>query len=150
MAYKYRIIAEEVTGSPAIKVKGAPDAARYLYANCFTGNYRESCWALLLDAQRNILGHYLVSEGACNSTIIDKKNIALVALNAFADSVILSHNHPSGNVTPSARDKEETFALKRALECVDLRLLDHVIVSEDKYYSFAEEHTYKRARRRSL
>lgn len=145
MNYTYRIVREVLNEDAPTKVKSATDAARYLYANCFTSSemYRESCWALMLNKANEITGQYLVSSGSDNSTIIDKKAVCRVAIGSLACGVILAHNHPSGHCTPSAKDIRETGELKKALDCFQITLLDHIVVTDEDFYSFAEERAYR-------
>lgn len=145
MNYTYRIVREVLNEDAPTKVKSASDAARYLYANCFAPSdmYRESCWALMLNKANEITGQYLVSSGSDNSTIIDKKAVCRVAIGSMACAVILAHNHPSGSSKPSAKDVTETQALKRALDCFQISLLDHIVVTDEDFYSFAEERAYR-------
>lgn len=101
--------------------------------------YCEYSYALLLDRTNHINGYIKVSEGGLTSTIVDKRKIVKAALDANASSVILVHNHPSNNPTPSVSDMNETDKLRKALNLFDIALVDHVILAEDEYFSFAED-----------
>lgn len=91
----------------------------------------------------NVAGHMLgcltVSEGGPCSTAVDVKLILQGALLTNAHGVILAHNHPSGNLQPSAPDKAMTKKIEKALLTMDMRLLDHLIVTRDGYFSFIDE-----------
>lgn len=101
--------------------------------------YRESFMVLLLNRGNRVLGISLVSVGGISGTVADPKVIFQHALKANACSVILMHNHPSGNLQPSEADIRLTRKLKEAGLVLDLPVLDHVIVGPDGYYSFADE-----------
>jgi DNA repair protein RadC len=77
--------------------------------------------------------------GGCAGTIIDPKLIALYAIKTLASSIILVHNHPSGEVQPSNADKEITNKVKNILQITDTNLVDHLIIGDEKYYSFCDE-----------
>ena len=77
--------------------------------------------------------------GGLDATIIDKKIVCKVAIDSLCSGVILVHNHPSGEVKPSKSDIQQTTDVKKALGVFDITLLDHIILSDQAYYSFAEE-----------
>ena len=87
----------------------------------------------------HILGCLTISEGGPCSTAVDVKLILQGALLMNASGVILAHNHPSGNLHPSVPDKVITEKISKALDTMDINLLDHLIVTRDSYYSFADE-----------
>ena len=93
---------------------------------------------LFLDRAMNVVGFYRHTVGSTNACLLDIKMIAGLATKLLADSVILSHNHPSGNLTPSEGDKKVSGKLRDALKFFDIKLLDHIIVTKDGYYSFAD------------
>jgi len=95
---------------------------------------------LLLDRSNRVLARHLVSKGGISSTVVDPKIVFSVALCARASSIILAHNHPSGNLQPSQMDKDLTTKLVNAGKLLDLPILDHLILTpESTYYSFADE-----------
>ena len=101
----------------------------------------ESMRVVLLN-QRNILvGHSLISKGGISSTTCDIRMIAKIALETLATGVILVHNHPSGATSPSQVDIDITRRIKEALSLLDIRLLDHIILTSASgaYYSFADQ-----------
>lgn len=101
--------------------------------------YCEHCYALLFNRRNRLDGYVKVSEGGLNSTIIDQRKIVKAALDANADGVILVHNHPSGVPQPGQADLKQTEALKKALELFNIKLLDHIILAEGSYFSFADD-----------
>jgi DNA repair protein RadC len=100
--------------------------------------YQEEVKVLLLNRANMVLGIYDVSKGGTASCSVDIKVILAVALKSNAHSIVLLHNHPSGNLKPSESDKRLTEKLKEACKMVDLVLLDHLIISIDNHYSFAD------------
>ena len=83
------------------------------------------------------------------TTTFDKKIVAKVAIESLAKGVVLVHNHPSGCARPSALDIKETDAVKKGLSLFDIQLLDHVIIGEDEYFSFAEDRSFPYKERRA-
>lgn len=99
----------------------------------------ESCFIVLLNHASNVTGYAKISQGGICGTLVDKRLICKYAIEALATRVILVHNHPSGNPKPSREDDNLTLATREALKLFDIQLLDHIIITEDKYYSFADE-----------
>ena len=99
----------------------------------------EECWVLLLNKSNRLISKELLSKGGLDSTVIDNRMIIRKALEKKAAAVILVHNHPSGVPTPSAEDIRHTQALSKALHTCDLHLIDHVVIGDNSYYSFADE-----------
>lgn len=94
---------------------------------------------LLLNKAGKVLGIYKVSTGGITGTVADPRIIFTAALKANAVALILAHNHPSGNLKPSRLDEELTSKIKRGGDFLDIKLLDHLIITKDEYYSFADE-----------
>ncbi len=99
----------------------------------------EEFWLLLLNKANEVMARERLSTGGMSGTVVDIKMVFKSALDARASGIIAVHNHPSGNLQPSMADQELTRRLRRAGEMLDLPLLDHLIVSERGYYSFADE-----------
>jgi DNA repair protein RadC len=99
----------------------------------------EEFWLLLLNKANEVFARERLSIGGMAGTVVDIKLLFKTALDARASAVIALHNHPSGNLQPSQADIDLTRRLKKAGELLDLPLLDHLIVSERGYYSFADE-----------
>lgn len=93
---------------------------------------------LYLNRANHIIGSIKASQGGTTGTVIDIKIILKNAINRFAQGIIVAHNHPSGNAKPSESDKKITQKLKSACELLDVSLLDHVIIADDNYFSFAD------------
>lgn len=94
---------------------------------------------LLLNCARKVIGLYEVSSGTTDSTVADPKLIFVAALKANACAIIAAHNHPSGNLLPSQSDIKLTNDLKNAGKFLHIPLLDHIIVTSESYYSFADQ-----------
>ena len=94
---------------------------------------------LLLNRANKVLGIFQASSGGVTGTVADPKLILVAALKSNASSLVISHNHPSGNLKPSRQDEELTMKIKEAAKFLDIRLLDHLIVTPEAYYSFADE-----------
>ena len=99
----------------------------------------EEFWILLLNRANKVIEKIKISHGGVSGTVVDTKIILKNAIEKLASSVVLCHNHPSGNKNPSNEDIAITSKLKTAFEAVDIFLLDHVIVSNNSFYSFADE-----------
>lgn len=94
---------------------------------------------VLLNKANKVLGIYDLSKGGISSSIIDIKIVLSIALKTLASGVIIVHNHPSGNLIPSQADISITEKLKSACKIIELNLLDHLIISSEDYFSFADE-----------
>lgn len=94
---------------------------------------------LLLNTANKVLGIFEVSKGGVAGTVADPKLIFMAALKTNASAIILSHNHPSGNLKPSPQDLSLTNKIAEGGKLLDIRVLDHLIVTTGGYYSFADE-----------
>ena len=99
----------------------------------------EEFWLLMLNRANRVLGRYKVSQGGLSGTVIDTRIILKKALDNLASSIVVCHNHPSGNMQPSDADVKITGKLKKAAEMLEIKLLDHVIIADKSYFSFADE-----------
>ena len=99
----------------------------------------EEFWVLFLNNSNKIISKSQLSKGGITGTIVDARLVFKLALENGATGLILCHNHPSGNLQPSEADKEITKKLKLAGESLDVKVLDHLIITESKYYSFVDE-----------
>jgi DNA repair protein RadC len=114
------------------------DIAGYLQS--VLKDYRHEVFAVIFLNRANKIKHFeIVSEGGITGTVADPRIILRKALDEDAVSIVLCHNHPSGSLKPSRADEELTFKIKEAARYFDIRVLDHIIVSENGYYSFADE-----------
>ncbi len=99
----------------------------------------EEFWILLLNRANHIIGRNRISIGGVSGTVVDSKMVFKPAIEALASSIILVHNHPSGNLKPSQADIELTRKLKNAGKCLDIVVIDHIIISHTGFYSFGDE-----------
>lgn len=109
--------------------------------NLHTIQYQETLCVMYMNHGRRVIGIHQHSTGGTAATIVDIKQILGIALKSNASSIILAHNHPSGNIMPSKADIELTAKVQKACGLLDLVLTDHLIINDHTYYSFAEEGT---------
>ena len=137
----------QVSYHPHFKAKDRPKitSSRVAYEillanwNTDTIEYREEVNVILLNRANHIMGIYQASAGGQSGTIIDPKIIFGVALKSNCSALIISHNHPSGNLKPSAEDIKVTKRLVDGGKLLALPVLDHMIITTDGYFSFADE-----------
>jgi len=98
----------------------------------------ESFFVMFLNRANNVDSWVKISQGGTVGTVIDTKIICKYAIDVLAQSVIVAHNHPTGNKTPSDADKQITKKIKDSLAFFDMQLLDHLIITKDSYLSFAD------------
>ena len=99
----------------------------------------EECWVIFLNQSSRIIRKQRVSVGGLASTQVDVRLILREALKVCATSLILVHNHPSGNVRPSSDDDRLTMSLQQATKMLNIKMLDHVIYADDNHFSYADE-----------
>ncbi len=100
---------------------------------------KEEFYVLLLDRANHVLGYHVLSQGGTAATVVDPKILFALAVESLASSIIIAHNHPSGNLKPSQQDIRLTNKVKNAGDTLDINLLDHIIITKEGYYSFADE-----------
>jgi DNA repair protein RadC len=125
---------------PKVQIRSsgsAYDFIKKLYSDD-VGIY-ESMFALLLNRSNNTVGYVKISQGGVHGTVADPILVAKYAIESLSSRVILVHNHPSGNLSPSDQDKIITQKIKDTLKLFDCHLIDHLIVAEEEgFYSFAD------------
>ncbi|MDQ3143224.1 MAG: DNA repair protein RadC [Bacteroidota bacterium] len=99
----------------------------------------EEFWVLFLNRANKLIHHENISSGGISGTVVDVRMVFRRALDLQATGIVLSHNHPSGNIKPSTQDIELTNKIKIAGTYLDITLIDHIIIGERNYYSFADE-----------
>lgn len=132
---------EDVKQSEMIKIKSSLEASEVL-RKCFNQDtffMQEQFIILMLNQSSKVLGYYPLSTGGLTATVVDLRLIFSTAIKTFATGIIISHNHPSGNLTPSEADKNITKKIKAAGELLDIKLIDHIILTDEQYFSFADE-----------
>jgi len=120
--------------TPVDSVQKAGEYAKTL----FIGKTTENFYVICLDSQRRLIAPAHVAEGSLTEISVYPRKIVEETLKHKASNIILAHNHPSGMVKPSQNDFDATFVIGRALEPLDISMLDHIIVAGEKYYSFSE------------
>lgn len=133
-----RRFAVEKSGTSKISITNARMVSEIMNP-LLKGKKIEECWILFLNRANFIIDKEMLSRGGTTATIIDKKIIVGKALDKVASGLIIVHNHPSGNPRPGKADIEQTDALRKALGTFDISLIDHVIISDNSFFSFAEE-----------
>ena len=126
---------------PIVKIKKAEDAYRVfttIYDETII-DYIECSYVLFLNRANNTIGWLKLSQGGTCATIIDIKVLFATALKCGASAVIISHNHPSGQLNPSEQDKTITQQIKKAGSLLDISILDHLILTSEGFYSFAND-----------
>ena len=99
----------------------------------------EECWVLLLNQASKLIDKVKINSGGIGATAVDVRCILREALVKRASSIALCHNHPSGNIRPSREDDLLTRQVSQASECMNIRLIDHVILTDGAFYSYADE-----------
>jgi DNA repair protein RadC len=99
----------------------------------------EEFWAIFLDQKNHVIYKTQISKGGISGTLVDVRVIFRIAIEHFATSVVVAHNHPTGNLTPSQPDISITRRIKEAGYLLDIKLLDHLIIGENSFFSFSEQ-----------
>lgn len=123
------------TQNRSMQVRSAADIYEYMKGHN-ANSPTEEIWVVHLNRANRIMGASCVSKGGATASVFDVKKTIKSAILEDAEGVVLCHNHPSGALRPSDADDRITKVFKRACEAVDLRMLDHVIVSHEGYYSY--------------
>lgn len=120
------------------KITGSKDAADYFFPILGDLNHEEF-WVMLLNRGNKIIDSFMISQGGISGTVIDVRIILKPAIDKLASSIILCHNHPSGTMQASDADLKITKKIKNAAEMLDITVLDHLIIGQNQYLSFADE-----------
>lgn len=142
----YEVAEIKLSYSAKVKASQRPkvDSSRQVYevfAQAWDINlieFTEEFKVMLLSRANRVLGIVTISSGGTAGTVVDVKLVYAAAIKANASSIILAHNHPSGNLMPSEQDKRLTQRIKQAGTIMDIPVLDNVIMTTDGYYSFAD------------
>ena len=129
------------TSKTRSKIYSSEDAYKVLLPTYKEGTicYKEYFKVLFLNQSSQILGYTLISEGGITETCADVRVILQAALLTNSVTIILAHNHPSGSMKPSRQDMEITKQVKDAAQLMRIKVLDHIILTDTGYYSFADE-----------
>jgi DNA repair protein RadC len=129
---------QDTTAVQRERVVSSRDAAN-IFQPLLADHLHEEFWLLFLNRSNTILGKQSVSSGGVAGTVVDPKIIFRAALDKKASSIILCHNHPSGNLKPSEEDIRITRKLTEAGKMMEIQVVDHLIVSQHGFFSFADE-----------
>ena len=145
MDIDYTVGEVELSYKPKFKslhqVTCSEDAYKYLLPTYKEGTicYKEYFKVLFLNQSNQVLGYILISEGGITDTTVDVRVILQAALLTNSVAIILAHNHPSGNLKPSRQDMKITKQVKDAARLMRITVIDHLILTDEGYYSFADE-----------
>jgi DNA repair protein RadC len=126
------------SGQQAPQVSSSQDVYEYIYPY-FADLVHEQFYLILLNRKHTIMTAVNISKGGVSGTVVDPKMVFKAAVDNLCSSLIICHNHPSGNKKPSDEDKRLTRKLQDGGECLDIKVLDHLIVTDKDYLSFADE-----------
>jgi DNA repair protein RadC len=129
---------KEVTEYERVFIQSSTDIARHFQA-LLKDSHAEAFWVAYLNRANKLIRSECISTGGITGTVADPRIILKKALDLRAVNMILCHNHPSGNLRPSKADEEITFKIKNAAALLDIQVLDHIIVSIEGFFSFADE-----------
>jgi DNA repair protein RadC len=130
---------KEPTNVEVQQISSPHDAQRYMRQ--FWGDdieVYESFFLVLLNRANQTIGYVKISQGGIVGTVVDVKIIAKYVIDSLASACMVAHNHPSGNLKPSEADIKITARLKGVLDLLECKLIDHVILTKESYYSFSE------------
>ena len=124
--------------NPIKKISRAEDVFNYFYEK-LKNEKQENFYILILNNQNNIIKEQLISKGVLDAAILHPREVFKPAIKNSASKIILVHNHPSGNPEPSPEDLDVTKQLIDAGKLIDIKILDHVIIGEGKWWSWVED-----------
>ena len=133
VSYSHRIPAKD-----RVRIESSMDVYKACTQFWPSFDHVEYFYVLYLNRNNHLLGVHQLSKGGFTGTVIDVRVVFQVALKACACSIILAHNHPSGNLTPSDADQQITRKIKDAGKVLEIQVLDHLIVTSESFYSFAD------------
>lgn len=115
----------------------ASDILRKIF-NADTFYWQEEFMLLCLNNANKVIGYYKLSSGGITGTVVDVRMIYTIAVKCGAVGIVIAHNHPSGTNHPSESDKAITTKIKKAGETLDIKLIDHIILTDENFYSFTD------------
>lgn len=121
-----------------VSIQSSKDAYKFLYPR-LSDLPHEEFWMLILNVRKQILKFEFISKGGISGTVVDIRLICKSAIENNASAIVIAHNHPSGNLNPSNEDKTITEKIRQGLSIFDIKLIDHLIVADRNYFSFADE-----------
>lgn len=140
--YKFPQIKVKVSVTKGDKVTiTSPDKMVEVMRSIFNADtilWTEEVIMVCLNRANDVVGYYRVSSGGFSGSVLDPRVVMTIALQNASSSIILAHNHPSGNLKPSEGDKSVTEKIRKACEFFDMKLLDHLIITDESYFAFSE------------
>ncbi len=137
-AFELAVRIQSEPSGPRMRITASSTVSR-IFSPLLRNLQHEECWVLFLNKANKIIAKEKVSTGGVSGAVLDPRIIIRKAVDKLASAIILVHNHPSGNPTPSELDRRQTRVLRDAAALLDIALLDHVIIAGDRYYSFSDE-----------
>lgn len=128
----------KIAKHPVITDSNGVEKLKWLMFPEDTINWRESFWAIFMNAANKVLAIVKIADGSQNQCLVPKKALFQYALLCNARSIILCHNHPSGTVRPSTEDDNLTKAIADGARLLEMRVFDHIIFTESEYYSYSD------------
>lgn len=131
---------KDADASKRVKITSSGNSYEVLktvYDDCM--QHHEECWVMYLNRASKLLGVSCISRNGINETLVDIRIVLQTALVSHATGIILSHNHPSGSFIASTADNVLTNQLKKACEIMNIEFIDHLILTESGYFSYADE-----------
>lgn len=135
--YKLKAVKHDFKRAKITSPKAAAEYARWFYGDDIL--IYESSFILLLNQANETVGFAKISQGGVTGTVVDIKLILKYAIDNLASGIIFIHNHPTGNLRPSQNDIRTSNKLKSACELIEVKLIDSIIISDDGYFSMADE-----------
>ena len=138
--YHWKMVKVQEGRVPTTKISSSQSFYNYIKPKFESlDEFREHFIMVALDRSNHTIGYKVVSSGGIHGTVVDVRIIAKYLTEMMASASILVHNHPSGNLKPSAQDDEIMRNIKKALKLMDVLILDSIIVSPDSFYSYADQ-----------
>jgi len=131
---------KDIQPSERVKITSSGDVFKILHSD-FMDLAHEEFWIIHLKRNNEVIKKEMISKGGMSGTVVDAKIIFKRALEESASAIILAHNHPSGNLKPSEEDIRLTKRVKEAGKSLDISILDHLIITDESFFSFADEGT---------
>lgn len=127
---------QEIPEKPVIS---GSDGAYQIFRNHLSDLRTEEFWAIFLNQSNRVIHFAQLTQGGISQSIVDVRILFKTALDHFSTGIIIAHNHPSGNLKPSREDIEITQKIKEAGKILNIQLLDHLIITQNSYFSFSDD-----------
>ena len=137
--YELKVVRERRQGYGHVRRIRKSDDVYTIFKGHFEAKDREEFVAVLLDGKNQVIGFNVVSVGSLTAALVHPREVFKPAILGNAAAIVLVHNHPSGDPEPSAEDRAITERLKQAGDLVGIRVLDHVVIGDGRFSSFADQ-----------